>query len=229
MLAFMGTLYSGEVQAQSANDSDKLFQNYITQNKFYMSQIALKADRVFKLTYPTCESEIKTTRLKPVVIIPRIFEQKISRDDDNLPKYKFVNIHPSRGQWIERAILNACGKVAQINLLVTAYDLNMVPEIYPLINGQTKVEIIDQSKAESAVKAEIKSVSKCQSNSFIIGSNFMGYRDPEFKASLSRTDKNAGWVEQWIVNACDKDEIVNLAVLPDPRTRYRYVAKIKGN
>ena len=216
------------VYAQNKSDTDRLFRDYITQNKFYMSQIALKADRVFALTYPTCDKPIQTTRLTPIVIIPRVFE-KPKYEVDEKKIYEFSTINPSHGQWVERALLNACGKVAQINLLVTAYDLNKIPEIYPLMNGQTKVEIIDQSKAEEIVKAEVKAGTKCQNNSFVVDTKFMGFRDPESNSVLSKTDKNVGWVEQWTVNACDSDHIVNFAVLPDPRTRYRYVAKIKSN
>lgn len=221
-------LSAAPLWAQQKENSDRLFQNYITQNQFYVSQITLKSERVFQLTYPECASDIKVTRLKPTVLIPRIFDKEKTKQDAP-SQYEYSNIHPSHGQWIERSILNACGKFAQINLLVTAYALDQIPDIYPLINGQTKIDIIAQSKAENIVRQEIKSATKCQSSSFIVGTFFMGFRDPSSNATLSKTDKNAGWVEQWVVNACDKDTVINVAILPDPKSRYKFVAKIKDD
>ena len=61
--------------------------------------------------------------------------------------------------------------------------------------------------------------------SFIKNTGILGYRNPETNA-LSKKDKNSGWFERWVVDACGKSYDINIATLPDPRSTYRFIVNI---
>jgi len=144
----------------------------------------------------------------------------------SLEKQHILKTHPYHGQWVESAIGKACNQSSRFNLLVTAYDIKRMPLLHPLINGKTLIEPLGQSKAEQAIK-KILTVSKnCRTTTAVMDTTFLGYKTQDNKR-LSIDDNNLGWFEQWIVDGCGSIETINLAILPDPKTKYRYVAKVK--
>ncbi len=205
-----------------AQGQSRLFDQYIKDNKFYANQLEIKAKRIFDLTYPNCDQQASYIRLKPQVLVPYRFTLPDGQDMNELD---FNAIHPSFGQWVERARINSCGQQATINTLIVAFDTLSMPVMYPMLNGQTKISIQYQSIAEDIVINEIQLKTNCSEKGIITDTNLIGYRSSE-NSGLTSEDDNAGWFEKWIIQSCKKTHNVNLAIIPDPRTQYQYIAEL---
>jgi len=208
----------------SASDTapSKEFKNYISANKNYTNTLTQKFSDVFKYIYPDCDQDIQFQRLNPRILLQPYFTPIESVE----MKGDFSNLTPHIGQWIETTTVNSCGKSLRLNLLTTAYSENKPPILHPLINGKTKIEPLNQSLAENSVSKSLTEARNCRTSKTVINTSFLGYRSSD-KNKLMPDNENLGWFERWTVNACNKIETVNLAILPDPRTKHRYVAKVK--
>lgn len=205
-----------------ATGQERLFNSYIQNNQFYTNQLEVKSKRIFNLIHAECNEQASYIRLKPRVVIPYRFTLP---DLQDLNDVDFNTIHPSFGQWVERARINACGQQATINTLVVAFDTLSMPTMYPLLNGQTQISIQYQSIAENIVANEIQVNTNCSEKGVVVDTNLIGYRSSENNQLIPEND-NAGWFEKWTVLACKKTHNVNLAVIPDPRTQYQYIAEL---
>ena len=87
------------------------------------------------------------------------------------------------------------------------------------------IDLIDQEKAENMVSQTINNELGCFDSIFVLGTRLMGYKNAT-DDKLSTEDENAGWYERWIVEACKQYRTINIAILPDPKTRYNYVIQI---
>jgi len=211
--------------AHATNAQEKLFFQYIKNNQFYTNQLEIKSKRIFRLGYPDCTAMASYVRLNPKILTPYQFTVKARTDEDTSPIH-FNALNPSSGQWVERARIMACGESAIINTLVVAYDTDQPPLIYPLLNGQTHIDIKFQSRAENVAFREIQSKTGCSDRGLILNTSLIGYLSAEGN-SLSATDNNAGWFEKWTVEACTETYDVNMAILPDPRNQFRYIANLQ--
>lgn len=198
-----------------AVETPSLFKEYITKNSIYIEKLNQKAEDIFKYTFPLCEEKIKVSRLKPTILL----SSKMVPTQDSLID------HPDHGQWIESSMISGCAQKIKFNILSTAYNSSSPPLLHPLINGRTKIEALNQSKAEQAIRETLRTSRNCRSSKTITNTTFYGYRTPN-PQKLSAENQNMGWLEKWDVDACGKTESVNLAILPDPRTKYKYVAKV---
>jgi hypothetical protein len=196
-------------------ETPKALSNYLLNNDAYNIRLKSKQDRLFGLTYVDCERIENTKRVTPKIISQVLFPREVTKAS-----------HPSEGQWVDRVIIEGCGQETQFNFLATAYDIDKVPELYPLVNGQTKIDIIFQRNAVNAVMETLKDQKICNDKGFVIGSRLLGYRQVN-GGGLAREDQNAGWFEQWVVDACHESHTINLAILPDTTTQYRFVAQVK--
>lgn len=205
-----------------ADDANaRFFEQYLIHNKAYTSAVNKKFNTIFTHTYPDCKKTPKIIRLKPEIISPAHFSQ--NNKEKELSELSKAN--PEYGQWVEKAKLNGCGKQTNINLLSVAHFPEQSPLLYPLLNGQTKIPPIYQARAEEIVFNTIQDSNNCPTSSIVTNTHFLGYRSKENK-SIAKDNQNLGWFERWSVEACDSETLVNLVVLPDPRTQYRYIAKI---
>ena len=202
--------------AQTNDGNNTLFLTYISRNTDYTAELNRQAKKLFKLSAPSCEAPETTKRLKPTVIEdPRLSYPKNPSD---------IN-HPSHGQWIERIQLAGCGLTIQHNFLTTAYNSNALPVMSPLLNGQSRIQPIDQQRAEDAVKKSIRS-SGCSQSTFVLGAKFLGYKAKN-QLAITDTNQNSGRFEEWIVDACNAHKTVNVAILPDSKIRVRFIARVK--
>jgi len=201
-----------------------IFDRYILKNTTYTSQLQLKAKRIFQETFPDCVEKLAYVRLKPTIIVPANFT--VSDDPEDIQNLDFNDLHPSFGQWVEHARINGCDEKTTINILATANDAQLVPVLFPLVNGTTKVEIKHQSIAEKNVSDAVATNTDCSDPGIVLGTEIIGYLAPGGNR-LAETDQQAGWFEKWVIEACAKEYTVNLAALPDPRTQYRYIAEFK--
>jgi len=231
-LIFAFLIFQGFALAQNNVQRD-LYNNYITKNKNYTAQLHLKNDRIYKLSFPDCDEDIEKKRYQPMMLINPQFiipnkdeDTKLSNDDDD-DSNTANNLAPNHGQWVERTLAMACGSSAQINILTTAYNYNETPTHYPMLNGQTKIDLIFQNIAEEKAKEAVKSQSNCYSDVFIVDTKFLGYRQSA-NNKLTIENNFQGWLEQWKVRACNQIQTVNIAVLPDPNTKHRFLAKIEA-
>jgi hypothetical protein len=207
-----------------ANDAqEKIFKRYITTNTSYKEKIKLNNDKIGKLTFSECHGDINYTRLKPNILTEPVFSKTKNKqnknDTNNYP-------HPSHGQWIEKSIATACDEQTIINHLVVSGHEQNTPTFFPMINGQTKIDQIYQSRAIDMIATTLRGhESRCHGKLFIKNTGIIGYRNPKTN-TISKTDYNNGWFERWIVSACDKSYDINVASLPDPRTTYRFIVRI---
>lgn len=221
------------------------FDDFVTQNTEYKNLIAHKAERIFRLTHPQCQDPVKTIRVHPHILLQpaeRVERPDGPKDDSqkDVDAVQLRNVHaqsgnelkgttppaPAYGQWIERINITACGRSSLINQLIVAYT-GETPMIYPLINGQTRLDPIDQPFAEAAIVERLKKLDKpCDVMPFTIDSNIIGYRTEDGR-SIKKEDTGYGWFERWHIRACDTYYQANIAILPDPKTRYRYVARLQ--
>lgn len=215
---------NGYAKADNASDPHKeLFLRYVAANTSYNNAISDKSMRLFSLTFPECQAVATLKRLTPRVIITPRYDG-LGLDDINRP-YTFENVNPTQGQWVDRSLITGCGQTAQFNYIASAYDIDKIPTLYPILNGQTRIDIIDQPQAEKAVHDKIQSSTSCQKRPTVLGSIFLGYNDGT-QGGMAETNKNRGWYERWIVRACDTPYAINLATVPDGSQRYRYIIQI---
>jgi len=207
LIVFSLLLFSAPISAQSISDN---FKTYIIKNDIYTQALDKKFKDMFEYAFPECNQNIEITRLNPKTLLPFI----------HLETQNVIETHPHHGQWIESAIGGACDQSSIFNLLVTAYNSEKEPVLYPLINGKTQIDPLAQSNAEQSVYNALD----CRTTKIVMNTKFLGYRSEDGK-KLSVDDNNLGWFEQWIVDGCNSIQTVNLAILPDPKTKYRYVAK----
>lgn len=214
----------GREQAQTASP---LFLRYLTDNPDYNVYLRSKLDRLFKISFPQCDSVNSVQRLTPKILTPVSFRDNKSDQVEKEPitPDQFYKMHPSNGQWIDRSLVTGCGQTTQLNMLATGYDIASTPEIFPLLNGQTNIEIIDQRNAESAVSASLAEGVGCYEPVFVLGSVFLGYKSAD-NPSLTKENQNAGWYERWVVRACNTARSINLAIVPDGKTRYKFIARL---
>jgi hypothetical protein len=210
--------------AMAKSGQEIIFDRYILKNTFYTAQLQLKAKRIFQKTFPNCNEKLAYVRLKPTVIVPAKYTVSDSLED--IQGLDFDSLHPSFGQWIEHARINACNNKTTINILVTASHQEQIPILFPLLNGTTRIEIKHQSTAEKIVNDAIVTNTNCSDPGIILGTEIIGYLTPQGNR-LAETDQQAGWFEEWTVEACTESYDVNVAILTDPRTQYRYIAELK--
>ena len=231
----------------SSEDDTEAFTLFLKDNKEFHSLLNLRSERVFRLTYPTCVDPVNITRLQPTILLEPIKRpERAPAPEDDTTEEKAVLIDgntqvaqefeetedqknapaPIYGQWIERVTIQSCDQKSLINHLVVAYTKNS-PVILPLINGRTKLDAIDQPFAEKAIIERLKKLERpCDTLPFTVDSNIIGYRARDGK-SLQKTDDGYGWFERWTIRACGANYQANIAILPDPQTRYKYIARLK--
>ena len=215
-------LYPATVYAKDGQEI--IFDRYIVKNTFYTAQLQLKAKRIFRATFPACQEKQAYVRLKPAIIVPPLFT--VSEDIEALQNTEYNALHPSFGQWVEQSKIHACGKNAVINILVTAHDHAHVPIFFPLLNGTTDVDIKLQSHAEKITGKAIADNTDCRDQGVVLNTEIIGYLSQE-GGRLTGKNEDAGWFEKWTIESCKKIHEVNLAILPDPRKQFRFVAELK--
>ncbi len=215
-------LVSGHLQANEPQA--KIFKKYITTNKEYEEKVKVHNEKIVKLTFPKCQDDINYARLKPSILVePVFFNTKNKKQEETIVN---KNFNPSRGQWIEKSMVTACGNKTIVNHLVVAEHVENTPTFFPMINGQTKINQIYQSRVIDMIVEKLRNdKTKCHGKIFTNNTGVIGYRNPETNA-LSKTDHDSGWFERWIIKACDKSYDINIATLPDPKTTYRFIVKI---
>ncbi len=203
-----------------------LFDSYIKSNTLYIATVENKFKNIFSLAAPDCNNEVTIKRLKPQILVSPTFNlnNDIQRDkDDNSSTNN--NNHPDYGQWIEKSVVSGCDTSIRLNVISIAYDSNSIPSVYPLMNGRTRIDPIHQIMAEKSAHDTLRNTTECSVKGMIHDTQFIGYRTEN--NTISETDQNLGWFEQWTIKACNTNHAINMAVLPDPRTRYRFVAKVR--
>lgn len=212
----LATVLLTTISLSLANDAqDKRFTNYITKNSQYKTLLKLNNDKAKKLTFPNCDNPITYKRLKPNILIPTSFAPKENKQP-----------HPGYGQWIEKSIITACDNQTVFNNIVIAGNVEKTPTFFPIINGQTKIDQIYQSATLQKITDKLKNhETRCHGKLFVKNTGILGYRNPKTNA-LSKTDQHGGWFERWIVDACSKSYGINIAILPDPRSTYRFIVSI---
>lgn len=220
-------IISGNPISASAQDGEKQqresFLKYLIENPDYNAALNDQIEKVFKMTFPSCEIVDGSKRVKPKIIVPPHFYNENSRAIKM--NIDVTTMHPEYGQWVDKMIVRGCKQTTQVNFLVTAYSLKETPVIHPTLNGQTNLQVMDQSDAENAVKQELLTAKGCTDNIFVLGSIVLGYKDPN-SSGMSKTDLNHGWYERWVVEACSAYHSVNLAILPDGKQRIKYAVQI---
>jgi hypothetical protein len=222
------------------------FQNYIENDKEFEKLLILRSERVFRLTYPNCVESLRHFRAPQTILVEPVKREvaKIMIEDDNPDKDETGNQadknteddeeipieveHPAPlfGQWIERVHMKGCDEQILINHLTVAYSEEK-PVILPLINGMTKLDPIDQPFAEKAIIARLQKLDKpCDSMPFIKNSQVIGYRTNDGN-SIQKEDQGYGWFERWTIRACNTNYNANVLIMPDPKTRYRYIARLQ--
>ena len=212
LFIFMTLFFIVTPSAMAAEN--KAFNSYITKNDAYKTDLLSYQSLLTQKAFPTCtEQPALERRLVPIILAE--------------PKVRENN--PSEGQWIERAVFKTCGNDIQINVLTIGFSDESLPTFFPSLNGQTKIDPIDQPHALNAINVEMgnRKISQCATDPIIKDTKFLGFRGPNGK-SLVEDNQNTGWFEQWSIALCDKNVDVTLAVLPDPERRYRYIARIKN-
>ncbi|PCH99351.1 MAG: hypothetical protein COB76_05970 [Alphaproteobacteria bacterium] len=238
-------LFSSSVTLAEEPIEHEFFDKFIKENEEFEHSLNLKIERVFRLTHLNCVSSLKIERQKPSIIsmpIERptfkdadpdtmrkkdtIIENRIVKkdtaindDDKNAPS-------PAYGQWIEHNIVTGCGETTRVNSLVVAYS-DLMPLIYPLLSGKTALDPIDQPFAEQSLMTRLKKLERpCEGTPFVSNTDLVGYRIKSGKA-ISQEDTGYGRFERWDITACDTKYSANIAILPDPKKRYRYIARLK--
>lgn len=207
----------------AAQQGSPQFSEFIRGNKEFHSLLNLKAERVFRLTYPDCHDSVKLIRVEPSILVEPVIRPTVESADENETRLNGV---PIFGQWIERVNVQGCGQTALINHLALAYQPDL-PVLLPLVNGQTRLDPINQPFAEEAVAERLQKMdTPCDSRAFTMHSHITGYRD-ETGTKIVTDDKGYGWFEQWQVRACGEIHDAVIAILPDPDTRYRYIARLQ--
>lgn len=200
---------------------NKLFNQYITSNNAYISLLNSNVQILSKKTFEECDATKSIKRLKPRILETAQFIIKQSGKEETIN-----GEHPHKGQWIERFSVNACSENLTLNHLAIA-NLHQEPTILPVINGNSLTEIIFHTKILNTLKQNLRDhETKCHSDIFVRNTGVLGYRNPETN-SLSRENKSAGWFERWIVDACRRTYNINLGILPDPKTTYRFISRIE--
>lgn len=210
------------------NPQTKLFEQFITRDKQYIALLKLESERVFQVGLPQCEDALEYTRIKPnILLTPKfIIPKKINNQEDDSHSNDKEEIKPSHGQWIEKAIIKGCGQTIQTNQIITAFDSKEHPSILPLINGQTKIPVIFHDTVEKLIKEKIEQPpTTCHSDIFIKNTGLIGYRSEDGQ-KLLQENQHRGWFERWIIDACRAEHSLTIAVLPDPKTHYRFIVKI---
>jgi hypothetical protein len=213
--------------ASAAYDSQ--FKNYITNNVGYNNALKLAITRVHQLTYPNCDIAPKLSKRFQDIILPVIFNQSDidneNKDDDIADNKIEEPSLPIYGQWIERVLVETCKKQTVINHLAVAYS-ESEPIMLPLINGRTKLGVIDQPLAEKAIADRLNKLDNpCEADAFIIDTNIIGYRTKDGKGINNENNDN-GWFEKWDLRACGAEYEAKIAILPDPRVRYNYIVRL---
>lgn len=233
--------------AAASDDDAEAFSSFLKNNQEFHGLLNLRSERVFRLTYPSCVDPVKIIRRQPTVLLEPIKRpERAPEPEDDGSQKKAVLIDgntqvvqefeetddqkefpaPIYGQWIERVTVEGCNNRSLINHLVIGYKQNR-PVLLPIINGQTKLDPIDQPFAEKAIVERLKKLEHpCDTAPFTIDSGIIGYRT-EKGASIQKTDAGYGWFERWTIRACNANYQANIAILPDPQTRYKYIARLK--
>ena len=207
----------------------KSFDTFISTNTDYKNTLDLATKRVANITYPKCPSEARITKraqtiLTPIKMPPKEEEPKDTAQEKNTQTPK--NIFPLYGQWIERVLTQTCDTPTVINHLAVAYG-EQQPILLPLLNGKTRLDVIEQPIAEIAIAERLKKQSKpCDSKAFIINTNAIGYRTKDNKG-ITKKDQGNGWFEQWTLRACETNYDANIAILPDPKSKHQYIVRLK--
>lgn len=224
-------------------------ETFLKDNKEYENVLEVKTQRIFNLTYPACHESLKISRLEPTILLapterpaPRIEKEDEGRKNEGDETLEIVgNMQvekeltatdddikapaPIYGQWIERSLVHGCEKQVLINQMTVAYD-SPTPRIAPLINGLTRLDPIDQPFAEQSIIDRLKKLERpCDVHPFTLDTRILGYRSKDGQ-SIEQDDQGYGWFEQWNVRACDTLYDANIVILPDPNTRYKYIARL---
>lgn len=221
LLAFL--LWNTHYAEAETSPQKKLFLEYLVENKAYNRTLKAKSQQIFAVTFPDCKTIDTVKRMTPRIIMPPRYDG-LTLEEINKP-YTFETVNPSGGQWIDRSLIEGCGRKTQVNYIVTAYSLDALPVMYPAINGQTRISLIEQDKAEAAIHEKLRSAKNCRERPMVLGSLFLGYRTADNRGT-SEENKNRGWFERWVARACDMTHVINLAILPDSTEGYKYVTQI---
>ena len=229
ILAFNGlsiaTAQSTNERQEEMNTGYELFLRYLTNNPQYNTQVRTKINRLFEITFQDCGTIDSIQRQVPEIILTPAFRSDSLERNNKTGLLNFNDIHPTHGQWIDKNVVKGCGKTTQLNILATAYDLEKTPSMFPAVNGQTRIAIIDQANAEKAIAEKIDTQLDCFDSIFVLGSRFLGYKKANDN-SITQQDENSGWYERWVVEACNDYLTINLAILPDPENRFEFIAQI---
>lgn len=223
LLSFGTPALSQEAETKTPTANEEYFDKFVAENKVFQSQLTLKAERIFRLTYPECEDAVKLGRAKPTILVTPVQRNALARSIN--PDVNLDGV-PAFGQWIERITVQACDKQALINYLAVAYELDL-PVLLPLVNGQTLLDPIDQPFAEAAISERLKKMPQpCDSQLTVLNTMPVGFRDKTGEMVI-QDNQGYGWFEQWQVRACGNVHDAVIVVLPDPRTRFRYIARLQ--
>jgi len=218
----------------AAHADDAAFKEFVTANDQYSSTLNLAVKRVFNIAYPQCDDTPIITKRVQQPLTPIMTQGDKSVLDDKVERHaknedEDIDTDPTTpiyGQWLERALVKACDKTSVINHLAVAYDETQ-PVILPLLNGKTRLDAIDQPLAEKAIMEQLnKSNTPCEAQPLIIDTDVIGYRTKDNK-SVINTDMDNGWFEKWDIRACDTKYDANIAILPDPKLRFKYIVRLK--
>lgn len=223
LLSFGQSVMSQETEAPTPTAAEEYFDKFVTENKLFQSQLTLKAERIFRLTYPECEEAVKLGRSKPSVLVAPVQRNALARSIN--PEIDLDGV-PAFGQWIEHVNVQGCGQQALVNYLAVAYEMDL-PVLLPIVNGQTLLDPIDQPFAEAAISDRLKKMPQpCDSQLFVLDTMPAGFRDKTGKMIVTENE-GYGWFEEWAIRACGHVHNAVIVVLPDPRTRFRYIARLR--
>ena len=110
LLFLTAIIITGNSISASAQDGEtrqrESFLKYLVENPDYNAVLDAQIEKVFKMTFPSCETVEGSKRVKPKIIVPPHFYNENARAIQM--NIDVMTMHPEYGQWIDKMIVRGC-------------------------------------------------------------------------------------------------------------------------
>lgn len=201
------------VFATSQQETEQHLLQFAANNTEFHKHIEAKAKKTYTLTQIGCPQITQAARQLPKSLGSLTIADSIVNPQN---PSQLIFPAPTAGIWSEHVKIVACQKIYQINFLaIGRNEPGAAPLLLTTLPGSTITEPALQTQA---IRIGGNTISRADNNSCsdtpsAANTRFIGFMASDRK-SISPTDTQNGWFEEWDYHFCNETKTVQIAFLP---------------